>query len=141
VTMTRLLAIDDDNYVISLVRAVAEIEDFEVRTARSAAVFKFIYEDFAPDIIGLDIFMPETDGFELLKYLAARACRAHLIVFAESGNNFGKMAEQMAIAYGLKVVGNLRKPLFIPDLRRHLAALRATHGGDSRRGDASTPAA
>ncbi len=122
--VSRLLVIDDDRFVSDLVRTVAESEAFEVRIARGGDRFKLIYDDFRPDAITLDIVMPVLDGFELLKYLAARRCRAPIILFGESGNNFGKMATQLATAYGLKVAGNLHKPLWAPDLRRHLVALK-----------------
>jgi DNA-binding response OmpR family regulator len=119
----RLLVIDDDQSATDLVRTVAESEDFEVRTGRGIGI-KLIYDDFVPDAITLNIVMPELDGFELLKYLAARHCDAPIILFGESGNNFGEMAEELATAYGLKIAGSMRKPLWIPDLRRHLAALK-----------------
>ena len=117
----KFLVIDDDPDVGDLFGRIAQKEDFETRVVTGPEDFKALCESFAPDVIMLDIFMPETDGFELLHYLGKRHCPAALILTSGKDRHFLCSAEQLAQAYGLKVLDKLSKPVRVQDLTRPLA--------------------
>lgn len=69
----RILYIEDESDLQWLVKHVLESEgDFEVMVCGSGAEGLRSVEDFAPDLVLLDVMMPEMDGFGVLRALRAR---------------------------------------------------------------------
>jgi len=62
-----VLIVDDDPGTRAFVRASLELEGFEVREAGSAAEGLAALEDEPPDLILLDVMMPQMDGWEMLR--------------------------------------------------------------------------
>src|SRR5205085_7255821 len=67
-----VLVVDDDAGVREFVRANLELEGYSVREAASAAEGLTALEHGAPDLILLDVMMPEVDGWEMLRQLQER---------------------------------------------------------------------
>jgi DNA-binding NtrC family response regulator len=66
---TRLLIIDDETFIRQTLKKICEEEGFEVITAGTAVKGLRIVEENTPEIIILDIYLPDTNGIELLKTL------------------------------------------------------------------------
>jgi len=64
-----ILVVDDDPEVIELVRQILEEEKIHVKTAENGVKALESIEDTIPDLILLDLMMPEMDGFEFLRRL------------------------------------------------------------------------
>src|SRR3954468_17221528 len=60
----RVLIVDDDEATRAFVRANLELEGFDVREAGSAQEGLSALEEEAPDLILLDVMMPQMDGWE-----------------------------------------------------------------------------
>ena len=71
----RLLAIDDEPDFMEIVRTVAEELGYEVKITDKADQFAEVYETLDPDVIVLDLVMPEVDGVELAQWLALPSLR------------------------------------------------------------------
>ena len=72
-TKPKILVVDDSNTNVVLLGAVLEKEGYDVETALSAKeAFKCI-EKSRPDLILLDILMPQTNGLEFLESLRKHA--------------------------------------------------------------------
>lgn len=123
--MPRLLLVDDDQAMHELIRQVAESCGFEVRATSKPAEFLALVEHFKPDLIGLDIAMPETDGIELIKVLAGAHCRAGVLIISGLMPPFPDAAERLGRARGLNMIGTVSKPFRVEELRRILAAAAA----------------
>ncbi len=121
----KLLVIDDDPDVGDLFGRIGRKQGFETRLVNHPEEFKALCETFEPDIIMLDIFMPEADGFELLQYLGTRNCQAHVILTSGNDQHCLSSARRLADAYGLTLLDPLSKPVDFEDLARQLE--RATH--------------
>jgi excisionase family DNA binding protein len=67
-----VLIVDDDPGTRAFVRASLELEGFEVREASSAAEGLTALEDEPPDLILLDVMMPQMDGWEMLRRVQER---------------------------------------------------------------------
>lgn len=62
-----ILIVDDEERLVSLVRAYLEQEGFQVVTARDGREALFVARQAHPDLIVLDLMMPEMDGYEFLR--------------------------------------------------------------------------
>src|SRR3989441_13230944 len=67
-----VLIVDDDERVREYVRVNLEMEGYSVREASSADQGLAVLEEVSPDLILLDVMMPEVDGWEMLRRVQAR---------------------------------------------------------------------
>jgi two-component system OmpR family response regulator len=61
----RVLVVDDEANIAELVATALRYEGFDVRTAADGAGALAAVRDLAPDLVVLDVMLPDTDGFEL----------------------------------------------------------------------------
>jgi PAS domain S-box-containing protein len=66
-----VLAVDDEEDALGLLRVVLETAGAKVTTASSALAALKLIESVSPDVVVADIGMPEIDGFELIKRIRA----------------------------------------------------------------------
>ncbi len=66
-----VLVVDDEPDIRELVRDILEDENFSVTTAENAETARQALRDRRPDLILLDIWMPDLDGISLLKEWAS----------------------------------------------------------------------
>lgn len=69
--MIRIAIIEDDPTISQMYRMKFETEGFNVRMARNGEIGVAIVKSFKPDIILLDLQMPEMDGAEALRLIRA----------------------------------------------------------------------
>jgi excisionase family DNA binding protein len=67
-----VLIVDDDPRLREFVRVNLEMEGYSVREAGNAEEGLAALEEQPPDLILLDVMMPEVDGFEMLRRVQAR---------------------------------------------------------------------
>jgi len=68
--MKRILVVDDDPGIVELVSRGLKRSDFEVKTADGGKACLEMYDGFKPDMILLDIMMPDLNGWDVLSKLA-----------------------------------------------------------------------
>jgi len=69
----KILVIDDESDVRQLMAHFLTEKGFEVRIAENGRLGLAALDTFTPDVVLLDMHMPELDGVETLKRLAARS--------------------------------------------------------------------
>jgi excisionase family DNA binding protein len=67
-----ILIVDDDERVREYVRVNLEMEGYTVREAGSAEQGLEVLEEVSPDLVLLDVMMPEVDGWEMLRRVRER---------------------------------------------------------------------
>jgi two-component system OmpR family response regulator len=67
----RILVVDDERNIAELVATALRYEGFELMTAADGAQALAGVRDFVPDLVVLDVGLPDTDGFELQARLRA----------------------------------------------------------------------
>lgn len=65
----KILVVDDEVTLLSTVRAYLEQEGYTVQTAADGRSALHLFRDFQPDLVVLDIMLPEVDGLEVLRQL------------------------------------------------------------------------
>jgi DNA-binding response OmpR family regulator len=65
----KILIVDDDATMVNLLCTILEIDGFEANSALSGKEAFEILPNWLPDLVLLDIMMPEMDGFEVLARL------------------------------------------------------------------------
>ena len=63
----KILIVDDDTFLLDMYALKFSQNNFEVHTASSGAqAIEKLTSGFNPDVLLMDIIMPEMDGFEML---------------------------------------------------------------------------
>ncbi|MBN1261693.1 MAG: response regulator transcription factor [Anaerolineae bacterium] len=117
----KVLVIDDDPGLLTLLRLGLEREDFEVSLAGDGHEGLRVAYETHPDVIILDIMMPELDGWNTLQRLR-QVCETPIIVLS------GK-ASQVDIVKGLSLGADdyITKPCSFSELKARIqAVLRRT---------------
>jgi two-component system OmpR family response regulator len=81
---SRLLVVEDDPGIATLLRDNLTIDGFDVRLAATAHDALRECQSFAPDLVLLDIKLPDGDGFELCRVLRHGGRRPVIFVSARS---------------------------------------------------------
>jgi len=64
--MTKIAIVEDDQAISQMYRIKFEAEGYEVETAENGKLGLALAEEMRPDVMLLDIMMPEMDGAEML---------------------------------------------------------------------------
>jgi excisionase family DNA binding protein len=102
-----ILIVDDDDRLREFVRVNLEMEGYAVREASSAEEGLRALEDEPPDLILLDVMMPQVDGWEMLRRVQERHGVGAIPVIMFSGK-VDEEALKSAAAQGAQ--GFLGKP-------------------------------
>jgi DNA-binding response OmpR family regulator len=86
----KVLVVDDDYNIAELIRLYLEKEMYEVRTAHSGKSALKEFYSWTPDLIVLDIMLPEIDGYEVCKQIR-KVSRAPVIMLTARGETFDKV--------------------------------------------------
>lgn len=69
--MSKVAIVEDDQAISQMYRIKFEAEGFKVQTAENGKLGLAMVESFKPDIVLLDLMMPEMNGDEMLEKLRA----------------------------------------------------------------------
>src|SRR6266568_3773564 len=67
--VTRILVVDDETALVELVRGYLEREQYEVLTAADGRTALDLARSARPDLVVLDVMLPELDGIEVCRQL------------------------------------------------------------------------
>ena len=65
----KILVVDDEPTQLNTVRAYLEDEGYSVQTATDGRMALYAFRSFQPDLVVLDIMLPELDGLEVLRQI------------------------------------------------------------------------
>ena len=122
--MAEILIVDDDGHLREVVRFALEQAGHTVREARDGALALRMVEERAPDLLVLDILLPEQDGLSVCRAIRARSRLP--IIFVSSRD------EELDRVLGLELGGDdyIGKPFSPRELVARVAAvLRRAQGG------------
>jgi excisionase family DNA binding protein len=91
-----VLIVDDDERLREYVRVNLEMEGYAVREAGSADEGLKVLEESTPDLVLLDVMMPEVDGWEMLRRVQERHGQGAIPVIMFSGQVDEEAASEAA---------------------------------------------
>ena len=119
----RVLVVDDEQSLSELVGMALRYEGWEVRTAASGLAAVSAAREFRPDLVVLDVMLPDIDGLEVLRRLRADIERMPVLFLTARDDVSDRIA-------GLTAGGDdyVTKPFSIEELVLRLRALlRRSH--------------
>ena len=78
----RVLLVEDDREMRSMMQSTLAVEGFEVRTAVSVSEASALFRNSLPDVVVLDLGLPDGDGIELVQQVRKQHSLPILIVSA-----------------------------------------------------------
>ena len=121
--------LEDDNSIRELVIYTLASQGYEARGFETPSEFRAAVEERVPELVLLDIMLPEEDGLQVLKRLRATRATAHtpVLMLTAKGTEYDKV-----IGLDLGADDYLPKPFGMMELLARVRALlrRASSNGD-----------
>jgi CheY-like chemotaxis protein len=98
--MKRVLLVDDDAVVIRSYRDRLSAHGIQVNTASNAATAMSILRSAKPDLVVLDLMMPEVSGVEVLKFVRSeeRLAKTPVVVLSsDHRDDLGRHAARIGV--------------------------------------------
>lgn len=111
----KLLVVDDDAAFAKIIENIAVGVGMDVILTDDSREFASLYTDDL-DIVVLDVFMPEIDGIELLRFLSSKNAQASIVLMSGGDKGILHSVQELAIERNLTVLGALQKPFSVNDL-------------------------
>ena len=121
----RVLVVDDEESITQLVSTVLRYEGFQVETAADGRAAVHLARTFQPDIVVLDVMLPDLDGFEVYRRLANGSAPVPVLFLTARDSTEDRV-------HGLTLGADdyVGKPFSLEELvARVRAVLRRTRGG------------
>ena len=115
-----VLIVDDDERLREYVRVNLEMEGYTVREAGSAEEGLGVLDEATPDLVLLDVMMPEVDGWEMLQRVQERHGIGTIPVIMFSGKVDSQGAEEAATRGAQGFIGKPFNPQQLIDQTKQL---------------------
>jgi CheY-like chemotaxis protein len=106
----RLLVVDDQVSLTKIVVSIAASMDLDVRVVNDPHEALDTFIDYRPDILLLDMVMPEKDGVDVLNEILLTGIDTKVIVISGFTVSFSQLAAGIAKFHGKGPVRVLKKP-------------------------------
>jgi DNA-binding response OmpR family regulator len=116
----RILIIDDDVDTLKLVGLMLERQGYEIAVANNGSVGLSKASVEQPDLILLDIMMPDLDGFEVTRRLRADPALSHIPIIMFTAKT---MVDDKVAGFEAGVDDYLTKPTHPAELTAHVKAV------------------
>jgi EAL domain-containing protein (putative c-di-GMP-specific phosphodiesterase class I) len=137
----RLLAIDDEKGLLAIVQEVGKSAGYDVVATSDATFFLQQTREWHPTLVLMDLQMPDVDGVELLRAMAAEKLSAPIVLMSGVDDKVLRTVGDLGTDLGLNMRGVLGKPIRLETFRRTLeehAAPRGSHRSDELRNGIAT---
>jgi two-component system sensor histidine kinase/response regulator len=113
-SLLNVLVVDDAPSNLQLLVKLMQMEGYKVRPARSGTAALALLQEVVPDVILLDINMPEMDGFEVCRRIKAdpRLCDIPVVFISALQDTFDKVK-----AFEVGATDYITKPFQMEEVR------------------------
>lgn len=120
--MTRLLIVDDEQFTVDMLQTFLEINGYQVFGAYNGEDGLVLVQVERPEVIILDLMLPDIEGYEVCRRLRTGPDTAHLPILILSARAEAASRERAILA---GADGYLTKPVQFPVLLSELTRLLA----------------
>ena len=125
--MAKILVVDDSKDISDLVKLVLELENHNVTVVNEPDMAVPTALEFDPDLILLDVVMPDVDGYEVFKEIREQPALAQTPVAFLTGNN--RTVDVMLGLHVMKAADYITKPFGKQELLDRVNALLRKYSG------------
>jgi DNA-binding response OmpR family regulator len=115
----KILIVDDDLDTVEMLSTALGEAGYAVRSATNAAEGFQEAKEFTPDLVLLDLMLPDLNGYEFMERLRSRSSTAQIPIMVMTGLP-GELPQVVAADAGAD--GYIRKPFQIPTLLGRVSA-------------------
>jgi CheY-like chemotaxis protein len=126
----KILVVDDETSITKIVDKIASGLGFTVRTLNDAAGAYDAFDEFKPDILILDLMMPDIDGIDVLNQVLAAGTGAKIVVMSGYGKSYLQLGRAVAEFHDHPDITTLAKPFRRADLIELLTPYISTAAAD-----------
>lgn len=121
----RLLLLDDDDAIRRTITRMGAKLGAKVAACSTLAEFEEMLVSFSPDVLLIDLMMPDVDGIDVIMKLGPHCIPA---IYVMSGADKRTLEASRAVlrASGAQIAGYIQKPFAAADLRHLLAQPKTT---------------
>jgi CheY-like chemotaxis protein len=112
--MALIMVVDDDRHVQLALRQIVESAGHSAIEAGNGQEAIEMFEEYRPDLVITDIFMPQTDGIETIR--AIRRCQPDARIIAISGGYVGSGWNYLGSVVVLGADLALQKPFTVSQM-------------------------
>jgi DNA-binding response OmpR family regulator len=131
--MTRILVVEDSPDLAFGLRTNLEIEGYDIRVAGDGRTALREFDEFRPDLIVLDLMIPELNGYGVLQAVRERGSNVPVLILSAT-------AEETAKIRGFRLGADdfVTKPFSVLELLARIEALlRRARGSEAPRSSAA----
>jgi len=121
----KLLVIDDQTGITKVVELIARQLGLDVRSVNSLAQATETFIEFKPDVLMLDMIMPEKDGIDVLNEVLLTGIPVKVVLTSGFSDSYLRLAEGVAKFHDHPNVSVLRKPFRREEVMKLLSDLTA----------------
>jgi two-component system, OmpR family, alkaline phosphatase synthesis response regulator PhoP len=133
--VARVLVVEDQRDLASLLAQNLKLEGLEVRTVEDGREVMPLVRSWAPDLVILDLMLPGLDGYQVLRAIRAASSELPVLILSARGEEQDKIR-----GFRLDADQYVTKPFSLLELLERVHALlrRASRGPASANGDLMT---
>jgi CheY-like chemotaxis protein len=121
----KLLVLDDQTGITKVVELIARQLGLDVRSVNSSAQATETFIEFKPDVLMLDMIMPEKDGIDVLNEVLLTGIPVKVVLTSGFSDSYLRLAEGVAKFHDHPNVSVLRKPFRREEVMKLLSDLTA----------------
>jgi two-component system KDP operon response regulator KdpE len=130
---TRVLIVEDDPNIVDLIRSNLAVRGFDTMVSTDGVRALSLLESGQPDVVLLDLMLPEIDGMELCRAIRERSSVGIIVISARRGER------DKVSALNMGADDYMTKPFSIEELlARITATLRRTRPATAEQPDQTT---
>jgi DNA-binding response OmpR family regulator len=119
---SRIFVVDDNPEIGELIQDIALPLDMDSVIITNSTDFKSLWLENEPDLLVLDMVMPDMDGFDLIQWLAKTTSDVPIILISGREEMYAKAASKLGKTKGLVIPHVLSKPFSVIEMEAALTS-------------------
>jgi DNA-binding response OmpR family regulator len=128
--MTRVLVIEDSADLAEGLRYNLELEGYAVRVAEDGRTGLTLAREWEPDLVILDLMLPEVDGYQVLRSIRGEGRRTPVLILSARGEEADKVR-----GFQLDADQYVTKPFGLIELLERVKSLLRRHRAGGENGE------